>query len=705
MNCRQKTILLLTLIALPFLLTAQSASQLIIDSGHNTAVESLCYHSSGQLLSADNNGLVKVWDLATDKLQYQIYTGSKGSIQLKTHPSKKQFAILVSRPGYTKIAVWDWQRNKELFSKELSDRPIQFEFSAKGKYLFITKISSPSMVLMNSQNGREYSYLKRLYDIFSYGYIGASETRLMTYSNSGSIKYWDIRTSTLQNETTTKSGLSNLTVLQTEGKRYFLANKGNILFLIDRLTGSVRDTVEVEDMLTYSVDPAKGSISIIKGSVSGKLKILTMSTTDAHFTTADIKSYLNSTEQPEDTESTDFFSINGQVTTSLVSAGRIYLADSKGSIWEIDKESLKAVVFKKNQISDIRDLSFSDESMFILSNKDLFQLNSKNFAKTGSVSISGFSDLIISSTSSPLPGDSEIETVDNEKMIIWTRENNQRGYVIYNPEMDTILNSNYNFDSALNQLHVRNDQILVLENSGEASLNNIHTGFRDFQFSALGMVSLNFLNDTTLLGGKSLMKTGLNPMFTVQTDTGEIIPLQDKRFLIYDILSPADGNKTFTFGLKQADTGGVQTIIQSHSKNDPTNVSSIYTQSGEWIDAIFTADTSSYSPVLYGTVSGKDIIRISNSRQKTWDYDRNIEKIFFHNAILYILNTDGSLSLFNPKSGKKLMDYYMMEDGNWIAIPNKGDPKPFMSSSEASKYLNSFSSSGREIRNSYYVVD
>lgn len=712
MNYKRLIILLISITTLPFLLTAQSSARLIIDSGHNSSVESLCYHSSNKLLSADSNGLVKVWDLSTDKLQYQVNTGLRGTIQLKAHPSKKQFAVLVSRPGYTKIAVWDWQRNKELFSKELSDRPIQFEFSGKGKYLFITKISSPSMVLMDSQTGREYSYLKRLYDLFSYGYIGASETRVMTYSNSGSIKYWDIRTSTLQNETTTLSDLSNLTVLQTEGKRYFLANKGNTLYLIDRLSGSVRDTVEVDDMITYSADPARGYISIIKRSATGKLKALTMSTSGAHFSSYDISTYLQSTsftgitsEQPEPADSTEFFTINGQLTTSLVSDGRIFLADSNGSLWEIEKGKLKALVFKKNQISDIKDLNFIDESMYILSSRDLFQLNSSNFTKTGNLSLEGFSDLTISKTPSPLPGDSEIEAVDNEKMIIWTRSNIQRGYVLYNPEMNMVLNSNYNFESALNQLHFRNDQVLILENSGEASLNNIHTGFRDFQFSALGMVSLNFLNDTTLLGGKSLMKTGLNSMFTVQTDTGEIIPLQDNRFLVYDILSPVDGNRTFTFGLKHGDTRGIQTIIQSHSNNDPASVSSVYTKAGEWIDAIFTADTSSYSPVLYGTVTGKDIIRISGSRKKSWDYDKNIEKIFFNKGILYILNTDGSLCLFNPRSGKKLLDYYIMEDGSWIAIPYLGDSKPFVSSSAASDYLNSYSSSGRENRNNYSVVN
>ena len=700
--------LLLMIFTIPYLAWTQNSSRLIIDSGHKDSIESIVSHDCCKtLISADNNGLVKVWDLTTNKLVYQVNTGLKGTIQLKTHPEKKQFAILVSRPGYTKIAVWDWVKNKELFSRELNDKPIQFDYSAKGKYLFLTKISSPSMVMMDSQTGRDFSYLKRLYDLFSYAYIGGSESRVMTYSNSGTLKYWDIRTSTLQNEADTLTDLREITVLQTEGKRYFVARKGETLFLIDRLNGDVRDTLEQENMLSFSVDPDTGNIAIITKSNTGRLKTVMVKTPEAFFSPMEIGSFLGQTETLGLAESlqnsTEYFSLSGNLTDSRLTGRRLFLADTTGKIWEIDSETLRPAVFKKNLISDLKDLNFMDDSLFILSDKSLTRLQSSHF--TGSdTSLRGFSDLNITRQDSPLPGDSEIEAVDSEKMIIWTRNSVEKGYVIYSPDNNAILNSNYSFESALNQLHVRNDQVLVLENSGEASLNNIHTGIRDFQFSALGMVSLNFLNDSTLLGGKSLMKSGRNPMFTVQTDTGEIIPLQDDRFLVYDILSLPDSNRTFTIGLANKGNNTVETSIQSHSINNPSSVSTVFLRTGEWIDAIFTADTSSYTPTLYGTITGRDIIRISGSRKKIWDYDKNIEKIFYHNSLLYILNTDGSLSLFNPRTERIILDFYLMEDNSWIAIPGQ-EAKPYISSSSASDFLNTFqSNTTRSVRNSCIIV-
>ena len=704
----RKIPLIFTILLMSMNLTGQTANRIIIDSGHSASIESMVSHSTGVLLSADNTGLVKVWDLASNSIKYQVSTGVRGAIQVKVHPVKTEFALLVSRPGFTELSVWNWEKGTLLFRKELHDRPLQFEYSGQGRFLFITRINSPSIVLMDSQSGRENSYLKRLYDLISFGYIGASESRVMTYSSSGMIKYWDIRTSALKSETETLPSLTDIAVLQTEGKRFITARKGNTIYLIDRLNGNIRDSLEIEDFLDFSIDSEKGFLSVTTKGSAGRLEVHSYTTRGAFFSSVNLDAFLKKDgSQPASSipVTTGLFTINGSVTGSLTVQSRIFLSDSNGTIWNIDPSTLKPVVFKQNRIAHIKDLNFMGNSLFILSSKEIFHLESDIFIHerfTGN--LEEFNDIAITAADSPLPGDSEIEPIDNEKMLIWTKESVRKGYIIYSPLDEEVLNSNYNFESPLNQIHVRNNQVLVLENSGEASLNNIHTGFRDFQFSALGMVSLNFLNDSTLLGGKSLMKSGRNSIFTVQTETGEIIPINDERFLIYDIFSPTDANRTYTVGLAQTSDTSVKTTIRSHNAGNPDTSTSVFSLNGEWINARFTADTSSYSPTLYGTISGREIIRISGTRRKTWDYPKNIEKIFFNNGILYILNSEGSISLFNPLRGQILLDFYLMIDGTWIAVPyDQNNSGIFVSQSEAAEYLKTYNATGREIRNSYYI--
>ena len=164
------------------------------------------------------------------------------------------------------------------------------------------------------------------------------------------------------------------------------------------------------------------------------------------------------------------------------------------------------------------------------------------------------------------------------------------------PETERVIGRNDSYKSALRQVNIRNNQVLALESSGEATLSDMHTGIREFGFSALGMVSLNFLNDDQLIAGKSLMKTASNPTITVQTETGEITPINDDRFFVYQIISPQSGQNIYSAGLKLKSDGTTSTEIRTHSKDNPSLTSTIYSKNGEWINAMFSVDTSAYTP-------------------------------------------------------------------------------------------------------------
>jgi hypothetical protein len=683
------------------------AQRVIIDSGHNKSVGALHYHGqSNSLISADDSGLVKIWDMESDKLEYQLDTGLYGSIEMKLHPGKTELAILVNRPGYSALSVWNWKTGKNLFTKRLTARPIQFNYSGKGKFLFITRVGNPSIVLYDSQSGREYSYLKRLNGLFSYGYIGSTESTIMTYSNSGYFRYFDIRTSSLKNESSTMEDLSDIMVLQSEGKRYILARKDESIFMIDRLSGAVKDAMTVENMISYSIDQSRGVVSVVKKTESGRLRISHSSTKGAFFSPIASENYLNNANRTLDdmTADTGYFRITDSFRAIETINNRVFFSDASGNIWQLDKTNMKPIVYKKNELAHIQDIEFNTDTLYILSESDLYTLKSEFFGSSGTYSTSRLNDLSMVSNKNPLLGISKMESYEEDKLLIWSNENNAKGYVLYSPENNEILGENDSYTSALKQIKIRKNQVLALESSGEASLSNLQTGIREFGFSALGMVSLNFLDDKTLIGGKSLMKTSTNPLLAVQLGTGEITPLSDNRFLIYNILSPEKGNRIYTAGLKLKTDGTISTEIRSHKKDNPSEVSTIYSKNGEWINSIFTVDSSSYTPTLFGSITGRDIIRIRGTQKRTWSYNKNIENMFYHNSVLYIINSDGSLTLFDPQRGKKILDYYLLGNGSWISINAESGSKPVISDSTAAFKINSFStSSGRSIRSSYSI--
>jgi len=687
-------------------LTAQN-NRIVIDSGHNSSVAALGIHEeSGRMVSADETGLIKIWDLISNKLEYQLDTGLRGSLEIKIHPVKNEIAILTTRPGYTGLSVWDWKTGRNLFTKTLANRPVQFDYSGSGKYLFIVQVGNPSIILYDSISGREYSYLQRMSGLFSYAYVGSTETTIMAYSNSGYFRYYDIRTSSLKNEASTMEDLKDITVLQTEGKRYIIARKDNSLFLIDRLSGEVRDSLTQSNMVNFSIDQKNGVLTTVTQSETGRLRLVYSSTSGARFSPLSSYEYLNKRDQSAGLETSDpgFFRITDSVRSILTADNRVFLSDNGGTIWEVSHSSLKPEIYKKSLLSNIRDISITGKNLYLLTEDEIVTLNSSFFEKSD-LSLNRFSDLNIRVEKTPLPGESYMESYDLDRLLIWSTENKGYGYVLFNPETNEVLDTNNSYKSSLKQIHIRNNQILALESSGEASLSNLHTGIKEFDFSALGMVSLNFVDDTTLMAGKSLMRTGVNPLITVQSGTGEIIPFSDNRFLVHNIISPDKGNSLYTVGLKQNSDGSIETQIRSHLKTDPSRVSTLYTIQGEWINSILTVDTSSYTPTLYGSINGRDIFRLRGSQKKEWNYEKNITNIFYHDSLLYILNSDGSLTLFDPLKGKKIVDYYLLDDDNWIALPDKIGDAPVISSRDVQSVINSYSkTTGRPVAAAYKVL-
>ena len=689
------------------MLSAQN-SRIVIDSGHSSPVDSMAFHEpSGRLITVDDTGVVKVWNLRDNRLEYRLDTGLRGSIEIKVHPEKYEMALLVTRPGYSGLSVWDWRTGRNKFTKTLSGRPIQFEYSGKGRYIFTTGVDNPSLVIYDSSTGREYSYLKRLQALFSFAYIGDKEATVMTYSNSGYLRFYDIRTASLKNESSTKADLSELSVIQTDGKRYLLGRNEDSLFLIDRLTGEVRDALTVQGMRSFSLDQSNGIISILSESGSGRLKVSQTATAGARFTPYSIKSYLSGQDSTdEDIVDSGWFRVNEGSRALASSKNKVFLSDGTGMIWTLNAETGRPELFKKDEIVTIRDLSFDGDKLYLLTEDSLMTMTSHFFGATGIHDLNRLGDLSIKTIKSPLSGDSYLEEYDKNRLLIWSAGDGNRDYVLYDPENEKVLGENNSFETALKEVHVKDHQILALESSGEGSLSDIFTGIRDFSFSALGMVSLNFADENHLLAGKSLMKTGKDPLFTVQTDTGEILPVTDGRFLIHNIICPDSGNLVYTSGLKLLSDGSMETQIRSHDRTTPSRSTLLYKKPGEWMQSILIVDDNSYTPTLYASITGRDILRIRNNQKKIWDYEKNISKLFIHKSFIYILNTDGSLTLFDPQKGRSIVDYFLMKDGTWIAIPSDAGDKPYVSNEAAVNWINSYSSStGRSATMRYRVID
>ncbi len=690
--------ILLSLWAGP-LLPGFSADRILMDSGHNSSVDALAIQqSSGHLLSADNTGVVKVWNLESDKLEYQLDTGAGGAVDIRVHPVKSEVAILVNQPGDCRLSVWNWKSGRNIFTKKLRNSPIQFAYSGKGRYIFITQVDNPGMVLISSKDGRVYSYLKRLKKLFSFGYIGSRETTVMTYSNSGLLAYYDIKTSSLKGEIETRAELSELQVLQSSGKRYIAARKEQDILLIDRLNGSVTDSYATEGGIAcWSADTINGTLILMEKKGNGRYALTFLKTRQGHFIPIPASSYLSDNPleaSPEESHPSSelTFRLANSPRSFICGMNRLFFSNPEGQIWQIDPAIQKPGIFKKNEVSPIQDLAFLKDKLLILTEDTLFTLDSQFFRKAQPHTLNSLGDITMNTQASPLPGNSFLKFYNEEEVLLWTKDNGIHPYVLFHPESGKIKAKGKACQTSLKDLKLLGTQVLTLESSGEASLSDIHSGKRLFSFSALGMTSLDFIDRHTLLAGKSLVQNAQNPLLTINTLTGEILPVKDSRFIIDNIQSTLKSQYIYASGLLLKSDGTVETRITKCSKKDLNRSTTVYKRKGEWLNTIIKMNQESKNPEIYGSMTGRDIFRIRQNRRKNWDYDKNIQNIFYHSGVIYIINTDGSLSLFSPASGRKILDFYLLNKEEWIAIPADGSP-PVVNALETGERINTFSSS------------
>jgi len=259
----KKSVLFLLLFLISISVSAET--KFIIDAGHYSPIVDIQYNESKNLIfTAEETGSITIWNKREETLRSRFQVTSKTIDQIIESPVDNYITILSHDSEKYYLSVWDWKFQRELFTRRIEEQPLFLEYSGKGRYLFYGNIQNPSLTFINAQNGVSLNYLSNLPSIYDYGFLGSSEKTIMTYSSSGSIKFFNLRTGENLKNVTTLNGLDNLNVIKTGDKKLFSARKDNDLFLIDRLNGNVINTIQFDELLYSSQNNTNGIILTIE---------------------------------------------------------------------------------------------------------------------------------------------------------------------------------------------------------------------------------------------------------------------------------------------------------------------------------------------------------------------------------------------------------------------------------------------------------
>ena len=669
MTASKRSILFIVLAA-SAMFQVSASYRLVLQSGHEGAPIDVQWHKqSGMLLSVGEDGRFIVTNPGSKKVIHRFRVTDDRIHRFQSDPSGSRAALLTSREGAYTVSVWDWGSEEKKYEFPLESEPLFMSWSAQGQYLIVGKIEDPSILILYGKTGKRLSYLERLPSLYSSGYIGKTEKILMTYTSSGDLRYWDIRTSTQKLFAETLPNLRDLTVLQFGNKTNLFARRGETLYIINRQTGTVLDQLELPGLLDAAIDAFDGTLDVLIASTGGarirQYTILDGMFTDRDFTISEI---------PLNTLSAPIIITRGNNHT--------YVATASGELLMASKTELSLI--SEDRLWRPQALAFDDGRLYMSNGSQVLRITSPFFSEDSSSTLEDLkthTSRLLEIGGAP-GGETGLDILPDGRVITWDRDSGvlERGIRTFDftmPDTMRFIKST----SAIKKLKVIDlTRALTVDQSGTIRILDSQSGTVLTEYMALGILDAAYSPEGDfILVGRSANNRARTSLESIDVDTRESSPIPDDRFMVYNVV--AGEHSIYTMGITQDSKNGKTTTLLAHDIKNPSQTQVLRKLPGEDLNAMMLPHSSDKG--VYTTFGG-EMRKILGSREITYSWDEPILNLREHGTILYGIDRGGSLVLWRMKDGSQaLLEVHFFKGGSWLALQPNSDS--IWSSSEALK--------------------
>lgn len=649
-----KKILTITLLLLPTL----AFSKKVINSGHQSPVKFIEYlENSDTYFSLSEDGTLVIKKSNEDKIFKRFFLTSNTVTSIALSSKNNQFAIVETdtTSNYT-ISVWDYLRERKLYSINLKEFPMTVGFTGGGNYIYTTSISSKPIKVFNAKSGASTTFLNRATKFIDYMYVGSSEKSALLYSSAGSIEIRNLRTSKVLKTIKTIKNLTNLTI--TADKAFLIGQDGDKIYLIGRNNGRVYDKKEIRELDFYKLNRTTGElICYINGKYNKRVELLEI---------VSGKFFLN---EPEEVL------IKGALTTLSASYNSIIYADIKGNLHKINRWDSSSNIFVENRIKDISGITIIDDVAALTTEDKVFLFKSKYFSDKAKKT-SKLSNFTISDLDSPILNPiGSLEYKGN--LLLW----NETIVLLDISTGETTFS--HDFDSQIIDVKIKDDRLLALDQNGLVKIIDLLTNEVIFTFKSPGFTTVAFYSDNEILGGDG--SSSDSSLMILDLKTKETLPFKTSLDMVFNIIHSNTSYIVYMSGLKSKTKGNETYFIQYNllTKREKT----LLKKSTEVLNSSFVVDERNS---IYTNLGTKSLLRINEKNNSIKPFENTINKtkhLLHKNNGIYSVNENKSLSIWHPSTGKKIIDFYLFDDSEWVAISS--DSSSAFGSPGSKKYISS----------------
>lgn len=651
------TILLLLAVSL------EASDRIVINSGHTKPVRAFASdYEHNILFSGDENGTVKIWDLLKNHLIMNLQVSHLPIKKIAVNPVNSNIAILETDSLSTfKLSVWDWKTRTKLFTHRLSELPLFLMFSPKGSFIVYGKPDWNSLTFIDAKKGFRISMLSDDTGIVSSAFVSSSEKTILLYNPSGTIQYWDLKSGKQKvRPIRTKGNLSSINI--TQNGKYMTGYYDGKIYLVDLVSGRVMDTVPLTNVRYSSMDKKTGKIALVTVN-SDRYDIIVYSIIDkpAFLRTASIK--LNTFPD----ESGISFNNN-----------TVYFSTSDGSLYYSSIRTGITSLFSRNILCNISDIGIVNGSMLIATEKKLIVINSDLFENIKDRS--AFTRFTVTPYLNSFNSTTGIVSSGKNAFFIYSKGTDRLLKKFTPAGTEEILTDN--FTSPIVMVKYVDNNFLSLESKGRCSIIEETTGETVFSYTSYGIQSVTRIHSGNIIAGRNQTSLMKSPLLNINPETEEVVPIKDSNILTFMVDYDSTTRTLYSLGFERKDNA-LKTVLKSHRGRTLEITETLLTYPGEDAEASFIVDKNRSR--VFTSLGFGGIHMLSWNGFTSLESSGHIpRKLQLYKDILFSVNSDSSISLWDTSKGSFLMDIYLLDNGGWAAIRKDGS---VFSSPSAKHYI------------------
>ena len=627
----------------------------IVDSGHAGATRWLEFDEKrGFLFTSGDDGTVRIWDPAAGTLLRVLQVTQLATGRIAVNPAAPQLAVVVTDgAGANFLAVWDWEKERELFRVALREDPLFVRFSGLGTYILFGESSWQGLKIINSSDGTSVGFHSEGFGIVGFAEMSRSEKTLMTYQVSGRIMYWDLASGT---RTLDVPAVPYLTGLRISRDRSFLVGyTPTEVVRVDAQTGADRGRAQLTGIVSLDVSPSGDELTCI----SGPSRQLSRWALTADSLTA--LPGLPALPQPP--------------ALLVYGADAMYFAGSLGGLLAL-RASGDISQFGKNAVADITGFD-AGQGRVALGSRDWVRVFSSD-ALGGSAPPTAIRTVL---ARNPFSGSAGLSFVGDGRLLAWG--SNATGApslaVLDTSAMVSAAEPSRAFaaipspfKSALTALRAAADELIGIESGGSVKIADTASGFVRFDARIPGAAAVLRVSVREIIAGRNTTSAKDGSLLRVNMGTGETVAIRGRNIFTFALLldpGPAGrGPSLYAIGID----GARSTNLLRYDGPGFEKETLLDSVADEDLDASLALDPETH--VLYAALGKDRTVSWDGQTLRTLTLENTVpRRLAVRGGLLFSLNGDSTITVADSQTGARRAQMALFTDGEWCVVFGSGN--------------------------------